>query len=115
MSFVAFSPLNQGLLLGKYTAANPPQFDLGRPSARRREVLRRIAREARTKIARLKSRFGSNPADLSRMALQYVLHEPVVACVIPGFRDARQVEMNLTAAGRPLTDGDVEYVREALA
>lgn len=29
ITFVAFSPLAQGLLLGKYSASNPPQFDAG--------------------------------------------------------------------------------------
>ena len=37
-----------------------------------------------------------------------------VACVIPGFRNERQVRVNLGAEGRPLSPEDVAFVREAL-
>ncbi len=52
---------------------------------------------------------------LARAALQFVLGHEVVACVIPGFRNQRQVEVNLTAAGKPLSQADLEYIREVFA
>jgi aryl-alcohol dehydrogenase-like predicted oxidoreductase len=48
---------------------------------------------------------------LARVALQYLLSFPWVACVIPGFRDRRQVEMNLAGADRPLSAEDAAFVR----
>ncbi|MBA3685360.1 MAG: aldo/keto reductase [Planctomycetes bacterium] len=114
MSFVAFSPLAQGRLLGKYDAKTPPSFE---PGDHRRgsgafsgEELAKLA----PRIERLKSRFGPGIPDLARVALQYLLHEPVVACAIPGFRNLRQVEASLAADGRPLSAEDVAFVREAL-
>jgi len=37
-----------------------------------------------------------------------------VACVIPGFRNERQVKVNVGAAGRVLSDDDLSFVRGAL-
>ena len=115
MSFVAFSPLAQGLLLDKYSAKNPPSFDEGdqrRDNARfRAEYLTQLE----PKIAKLKERFGAETGDLVRMALQYILYEPVVGCVIPGFRNADQAKMNVEASGAPLSDDDVAFVRAVLA
>ncbi len=115
MSFVAFSPLAQGRLLGKYDAAQPPSFELGdhrRGSAAfSADELAKLA----PRIERLQARFGRDIPDLARVALQYLLHEPVVACAIPGFRNLRQVEASLAADGRPLSTEDVAFVRAALA
>jgi len=49
------------------------------------------------------------------MALNFVLAHPHVACVIPGFRNARQAECNLVAANRSLSAEDVAFIRETLA
>ncbi|RYG31671.1 aldo/keto reductase, partial [bacterium] len=45
----------------------------------------------------------------------YVLAQPHVACVIPGFRNERQVKVNLGAEGRDLSAEDVAFIRETLA
>jgi aryl-alcohol dehydrogenase-like predicted oxidoreductase len=44
-------------------------------------------------------RFGSTE-DLVAVALNYVLGQPHVACVIPGFRNERQAKSNLRPMGR---------------
>ena len=112
--FVCFSPLAQGQLLGKYDAKNPPQFEAGDhrkgSGAFSAENLERLA----PRIEKLKARFGATTEDLVRVALQYLLHEPVVACVIPGFRNPKQVACNLAGADCPLTDADLAYIRDAL-
>jgi aryl-alcohol dehydrogenase-like predicted oxidoreductase len=36
------------------------------------------------------------------------------ACVIPGFKNARQVESNAQAAGRPLSAEDVTFIKATL-
>ncbi len=115
MSFVAFSPLAQGLMLDKYRASNPPQFDEGDNRRNSARFTAESLAKLEPKLARLKERFGGETSDLSRVALQYVLHEPVVACVIPGFRNRAQAQMNVGAAGRPLSAEDVKFIRETLA
>lgn len=115
MSIVAFSPLHQGLLLGKYDADSPPQFGPGDIRAGKEKFSARGIRAANAGVDRIKERFGSTTEDLARVALQYVLAHDNVACVIPGFRNTQQVACNLAAAGRPLATGDVEYLRSVFA
>ena len=63
----------------------------------------------------MKSRFGSEPAQLAAVAMRYVLNHPRVACVIPGFRNARQVEQNLTTTDQSLHDADMAWIRDEAA
>jgi aryl-alcohol dehydrogenase-like predicted oxidoreductase len=111
-TFVAFSPLAQGLLLGKYRSSSPPQFAEG--DHRRGSSQFTVGNIARMEgmVGRLKERFGGDGKDLARVALQYLLSFPCVSCVIPGFRDRRQVEVNLDGADRPLTPEDQAFVRQ---
>jgi myo-inositol catabolism protein IolS len=112
MSFVAFSPLNQGLLLGKYSAKNPPKFPGGDHRLGDDRFKKEFLEEIEPKIEKLKSKFGSETRDLSRVALQYLLSYNIVGCVIPGFRNKKQVEANLFGADMALTKDEVEFVRE---
>jgi aryl-alcohol dehydrogenase-like predicted oxidoreductase len=114
LSFVTFSPLAQGILLDKYKPGKKIEFEKGdhrRGSPRFQE---QALHEVEPKLARLKARFGETPQALARVALQYLLSYPCVACVIPGFRNRAQVEANLASADRPLSPEDVAFVREAM-
>jgi aryl-alcohol dehydrogenase-like predicted oxidoreductase len=112
MSFVAFSPLNQGVLLGKFDSHNPPKFEEGdhRKGDKRFTTEELLAVEP--KIEKLKARFGKDIKDLARVALQYLLANPTVCCVIPGFRNLNQVQINLAGQDKPLTPEDVRYIGE---
>jgi myo-inositol catabolism protein IolS len=112
ISFVAFSPLNQGILLGKFDPNNPPSFDEGDHRRGDKRFTREQLLEVQPKIEKLKSRFGSDVKDLARVALQYLLANPVVCCVIPGFRDLRQAQVNLAADDKSLTAEDLAFIRE---
>ena len=115
LSLVTFSPLGQGLLLDKFSPANPPQFAPGdnrKPKAGfTAEGLTALA----PKLAKIKQRLGATTADLARVAIQFLLADPLVGCVIPGFRNRQQVEINLSAADRPLSAEDVAFVRQVFA
>lgn len=115
ITFVAFSPLAQGLLLDKFDPDKPPQFD---PGDHRRDAKRfqpDELRKLKPKLQKLKSRFGQSTENLAAMALNYLLAMPRVSCVIPGFRNERQAKCNLAGAGKKLTDADVQFIRETLA
>jgi myo-inositol catabolism protein IolS len=114
LSFVAFSPLAQARLLGKYDPKNPPQFEPGDHRANRDAFKSEALAELQPKIEKLKERFGSTTEDLAGVALRYVLEQPRVACVIPGFRNERQVACNLAADARTLSGGDLQFIRETL-
>jgi aryl-alcohol dehydrogenase-like predicted oxidoreductase len=115
MTFVAFSPLAQGRLLDKYDTSRPPQFEAGDHRGNNREFHPEAIARLKPKLQKLKDRFGSTTEDLASVALNYILAMPRVACVIPGFRNERQVKCNLAADGRALSEPDVDFVRQTLA
>ncbi len=114
LTFVAFSPLAQARLLDKFDPKNPPQFDEGdhrksNPAFHAEELAK-----LQPKLEKLKARFGDSTEDLAAMALNYILAMPRVACVIPGFRNARQAAMNVGGVGKSFTQDDVKFVQETL-
>jgi len=115
ISFVTFRPLGQGLLLDKYHKDNPPKFEDGD----HRKGLERFSAESlaqlEPKLTKLKEKFGPTVEDLARMALQYLLHYNVVGAVIPGFRNLHQVKVNLSAADKPLTAEEFDFINKVFA
>jgi aryl-alcohol dehydrogenase-like predicted oxidoreductase len=114
LGFVAFSPLAQGRLLDKYDPKRPPQFEPGDHRRDSRFFSEEALEALKPKLAKLKKRFGDTTPDLASMALNYVLAHERVACVIPGFRNARQAQCNVAAAGRRLSDADLKFIRDTL-
>lgn len=112
ISFVAFGPLAEGVLLNKYDKNNPPIFAEGD----HRRGSERFSKENLARLeplfSQLKSKFGSSANDLARAALQYILHYNVVGCVIPGFRNLKQVKANLAGQDKPLTDEEFKFIKE---
>ncbi len=115
MSFVAFSPLNQGILLGKFDPQNPPSFEAGDHRLGDKRFTREELLAVQPKVEKLKARFGAEVKDLARVALQYLLANPLVGCVIPGFRNLNQVQVNLAADNKPLSPEDVEFIGKTFA
>lgn len=115
LTFVAFSPLAQARLLDKYDPTNPPQFEPGDHRRGSGAFSAESIADLKPKLEKLKERFGSKTEDLAAIALNYILAQPRVACVIPGFRNERQARCNLAADGRSLTPEDLQFIRETLA
>lgn len=115
MSFVAFSPLCQGVLLDKFDPENPPKFEDGDHRKGDKRFTPDYLRGMKPKLEKIKARFGSSTEDLAAVALNYVLSFPNLGCVIPGFRNERQVLCNLAAAGRALSKEDIEFIRGVFA
>jgi aryl-alcohol dehydrogenase-like predicted oxidoreductase len=111
ISFVAFRPIGQGLLLGKYNKQSPPQFEEGD----HRKDLSRFSPEhlekVEQKLNKIKERFGSSVNELARVAMQFLLHYKFMGAVIPGFRNLNQVKINLSAMDKPLTDEEFTFVK----
>jgi aryl-alcohol dehydrogenase-like predicted oxidoreductase len=111
ISFVAFRPIGQGLLLGKYSKDNPPKFEDGD----HRKGLERFSKESLEKLEprlnKIKDRFGDTMEDLSRVAIQFLLYYKIMGAVIPGFRNLNQVKVNLSAKDKPLNDEEFEFIK----
>lgn len=109
-TFVAFSPLRQGLLLDKFDPDKPPQFEEGDHRRTNKSFQREYLLEVREKLAQLKARFGATTEDLSAVAQRYLLNHPRVACTIPGFHNEAQVRCNLAAMNRTLSPDDMAFI-----
>jgi myo-inositol catabolism protein IolS len=114
-TFVAFSPLAQGRLLDKFDPTKPPTFEPGDHRLGNSGFGAEAIAALKPKLEKLKARFGATTEDLSAVAQRYILNLNNVACVIPGFRNERQVKCNLAAVDRELSDADMDFIREALA
>jgi myo-inositol catabolism protein IolS len=122
-TFVAFGPLDQGILLDKFDPANPPKFSEGDYRNNRKDFASATLTGIRGKLAKVKQRFGIDklpPADqtaaLSSIASRWVLAHKSVCSAIPGFRNAAQAKCNVQAAkDTPLNDADVVWLRELFA
>ncbi len=115
LSFVAFSPLAQGVLLDKYSADKPPQFEPGDNRMGSGRFSAEGLASVKPKLEKLKARFGATTEDLAAMALNFLLAHPRVACVIPGFRNERQARCNLAGVDRVMSEADAAFIREIFA
>lgn len=115
-TFVAFGPLDQGILLDKFDPDNPPKFAEGDYRNSRKDMLPDALRELKPKLAKLKERFGPTTEALSSAACRFVLAHDHVCSTIPGFRNARQASCNVRAASDPaMSEADVDFCRRLFA
>ncbi|MDG2170623.1 MAG: aldo/keto reductase [Opitutales bacterium] len=114
LSYVAFSPLNKGILLDKFDPENLPDFEEGDHRSVSPKFSQEALRLANPKLDEIKKRFGDSIPDLASIALRFVLSFSNVACVIPGFRNAYQVESNLTVTERRLSPGEIAFIKSVM-
>ncbi|MFP3853965.1 MAG: aldo/keto reductase [Anaerolineales bacterium] len=100
VTVIAYSPLAQGLLTGKYSADNPP------PGARGRRVGRRTWERLEPLLAVMKrigqEQGGHSPA---QVALNWVMAKGAVP--IPGAKNGRQARDNAGALGWELSQDQI--------
>lgn len=119
-TFVAFGPLDQGILLDKFDPEKPPRFEEGDYRNSRKDFAPDVLRGVRAKLARVKERFGVKDAEatamLSSIASRWVLGHKNVCSAIPGFRNAAQARANVRAAAdASMTDAEVGWLRGVFA
>jgi len=108
ITLIAYSPLGQGLLTGKYDATN-------RPPGVRRWMASRVSADGLDRMVRVlrqiaQTQAGRTPA---QVALNWVIAKGAVA--IPGAKNAAQAEENAGAMGWQLTAAQVATLDEAAA
>ncbi|MBN1984089.1 MAG: aldo/keto reductase [Chitinivibrionales bacterium] len=103
ISFIAFSPLNQGILMGKYHSNAVPQFPDGDHRRQCAKFKARYLAKAEKALEKSALLFGNTAEDRSRVALHFILNHRHVAGVIPGFRNVEQVQTHCNALEQPLS------------
>jgi aryl-alcohol dehydrogenase-like predicted oxidoreductase len=100
IAIIAYSPLAQGLLTGKYTPDNPPQGVRG--GRYPKKMLAQI-QPIISELTRIGSAHdGKSPA---QVAINWCMCKGTIP--IPGARNARQAEQNVGALGWRLTNEEV--------
>jgi aryl-alcohol dehydrogenase-like predicted oxidoreductase len=99
VTLIAYSPLAQGLLTGKYTPQNPPKGARGVRSAKFLESIQPLIRLER-EIGQAHG--GKTPA---QVALNWLLCKGTVP--IPGAKNPRQLADNAGALGWRMTEDEV--------
>ena len=105
VAVIAYSPLAQGALTGKYTAENPPS------GVRGGRYNRKYLAQIQPLIMQLKksgaAHAGKTPAQIS---LNWVMRKGAIP--IPGAKNIDQAEMNAGALGWALSDEEVQQLDE---
>jgi aryl-alcohol dehydrogenase-like predicted oxidoreductase len=106
---IAYSPLAQGLLSGRYDRTSRPtnRVRVGNPLFLPENLDR--ASDLIGVLREVADAHGTTPAQI---ALAWVIRHPAVTA-IPGASSIEQLESNVAAAGIDLTDGEYEALRAA--
>lgn len=107
---IARVPLASGLLTGKYRL----QSTFSGEDVRQNFLTPRRLAEALERIAEVKGIVGGGSRSLGEAALRFVLADEAVSTVIPGARNAHQVELNVSASDATLDPEIVARLRERL-
>jgi aryl-alcohol dehydrogenase-like predicted oxidoreductase len=105
---IAYSPLAQGVLAAKYTAANAPGGVRARNLLFSEENLRRAA----PVLDALREIAAAHDATPAQIALAWVIHHPHVVA-IPGAKSVAQLESNAAAADIVLGDDEFLHLNQA--
>jgi aryl-alcohol dehydrogenase-like predicted oxidoreductase len=108
ITLIAYSPLAQGVLTGKYTPENPL------PGLRGRRYPRSLLEKAQPLLKQMReigrNHDGKTPA---QVALNWLMCKGTLP--IPGAKNARQAQENVAALGWRLAEGEVAKLDEASA
>ncbi len=96
LSVIAWSPLAQGALTGKYTPQNLPPFKDARADNPifKPETFKEIYEALITKVVKIARKYGKTPA---QVALKWLIQSSDTVVVIPGAKNPQQVESNAGA------------------
>jgi aryl-alcohol dehydrogenase-like predicted oxidoreductase len=99
---IAYSPLAQGLLGGRYDVDNPPPPGVRANNALFLPDILERAQPLLTALREIAAAHGATPA---QVALAWVIRRPNVVA-IPGASSVEQLEANVAAADLDLTDAE---------
>jgi len=102
---IAYSPLEKGLLTGKYSSENPPP---GLRNSQYTDLLRKIP-----PVIKLLTEIGQNHGgkSVTQVSLNWLICKGTLP--IPGAKNVKQAEENAGGAGWKLTDEEVDKLDEA--
>jgi len=110
VAILPWSPLEKGLLAGKYDATHKPSDEVRKGSKMLRD-------ENLAEISKLVSVLmdvgAKHDRTATQVALNWLMRQPGTVVPIPGIKNAAQAEANAGAAGWELTAGEVRRISDA--
>jgi aryl-alcohol dehydrogenase-like predicted oxidoreductase len=113
IGILTWSPLDKGLLTGKYHAGHKPSDEVRKnnPKILRDENLAEVGKL----VAVLREIGGRHGKSAAQVALNWLTRQPGTVVPIPGAKSAAQAEENAGASGWALTDAEVRRIAEVSA
>jgi len=115
LGIVAFSPLAQGLLTGKYGPGSEITAEMRAADPKRGRMLNELMTEQRlTQVQQLRPIAEGLGLTVSQLALAWVLRRPEVTCALIGASRPQQIEENVKAAGVSLSGDTLGQIDQIL-
>ncbi|MDX5456983.1 aldo/keto reductase family protein [Micromonospora tulbaghiae] len=113
---LAFQPLAQGVLTGKYRPGQAwPEGSRAASGGRAPRFINRVLGEkVLLAVEELRPVAEASGLSLAQLAIAWVLSRPGVASVVMGATRPEQIRENVTAAGKPLDEGALSRIDEVL-
>ena len=111
LSIIAYSPMERGLLTGKYNSSYQLHEDDHRNSYFQQFDMDKVAKLT-DHLAEMAAGYHATTAQL---ALAWVFHQPKVAAALAGARNARQATENAKAMQLRLAEPDLQQIEKWLA
>jgi aryl-alcohol dehydrogenase-like predicted oxidoreductase len=115
LAFIPYSPLESGVLTGKYRAGEAPPEGTRLSSFDFDEVKDLLADDHLAAVDRLAAWAADRGRSVSELAIAWLLAQRPVASVIAGATSAEQVHANVAASDWTLEDADLAQIEHALA
>lgn len=112
VSILAYSPMQRGLLTGKFSPDHSFNEGDTRPSTPyfSPENIRRT----NSFLEQLKDLASSLNLSIAQLVLRWTIEQPGITCALAGARDAAQVKDNIGAMNAKLNAADIEYINSKL-
>ncbi|SDE16138.1 aldo/keto reductase [Niabella drilacis] len=111
LSVIAYSPMERGLLTGKYNAASQFAADDHRSNYFKQFDMDKVAELT----ARLAEMAAGYQVAVAQLVLAWTAHQPAVAAALAGARNAKQAAENAGAMHLELAEADLAQIEEWLA
>ena len=115
LAFIPYSPLESGVLTGKYRSGEAPPEGTRLAGFDADEVKELLADEHLAAVDRLSAWAADRGRSVSELAIAWLLAQRPVASVIAGATSAEQVRANVAAGDWSLGDDDLKDVEAVLA
>lgn len=118
IGIINFSPLDQGILTGKYKPGEPLPEGSRATDSRQNQFMNlsqgELDQQQLTKVQKLGSIAQQENLTMSQLALAWCLRNPALSSVIIGATKASQVEDNAGAAGKKLSAQTLDAIEQIL-